>query len=219
MTFLHHVRWRQVGRATAPRRGGGTRRTRRLHLEELEPPVVPRSFSRSGLGSDANAGSAAAPWATLAHAVPLLHAGDTLYLRAGTYAQSIDATAFAVPSGTSWSSPVTIAAYPGEAVTLRPSSGPYVIFLTGAVSYVVFNGLTLHGSGGISQPGFYLDGSPAGAPTHVRLQNSEVKNCPANGVIFGSTAGYPLANYNQLIDVSSHNNGNTNVPPYDHGFY
>src|SRR5262245_56722869 len=107
---------------------------RRPFLEILEDRTLPSTaYYLSTSGSDASAGSAAAPWATLRHAIPLLHPGDTLYLRGGTYAQSINATSFTVPSGTSWSSPVTISAYPGEAVTLRPSSGPYVVYLTGAV--------------------------------------------------------------------------------------
>src|SRR5262249_3365233 len=143
-----------------------------------------QTYYVSTSGSDAAAGSAAAPWATLRHAVPLLRPGDALYLRGGTYAQALDNGAFTVPSGTSWDNPVTVAAYPGEAVPLRPASGPYVVYLTGPVSYVILSGLTLDGSA-ISDSGFYLDGTPSGTPTHIRLQNSEVKNCPDQGVFFG----------------------------------
>src|SRR4051812_12476139 len=63
-------------------------------------------------GNDANAGSISAPWRTIRVAVSRLTAGDTLYLRGGVYtgtSDNIDSQAGAVPSGTSWTSAITIA--------------------------------------------------------------------------------------------------------------
>lgn len=40
-------------------------------------------------GSDDNAGTLAAPWLTLTHAASHLTAGDTLYIRVGTYVESV----------------------------------------------------------------------------------------------------------------------------------
>ncbi len=60
-------------------------------------------------GHDANDGSAAKPWKTLAHAVPKLKAGDTLYLRAGTYYERV-----AVKIAGTGEKPITIRSFPGE---------------------------------------------------------------------------------------------------------
>src|SRR4051794_30334057 len=49
--------------------------------------------------------------------VECLSAGDTLYVKGGVYNESI---VNSVPSGTSWSNMVRIAAVPGQAVWLKP---------------------------------------------------------------------------------------------------
>ncbi len=61
---------------------------------------------------------------TIASGLKCLTAGDTLTVRAGTYDEGINNN---VPSGTSWSSVVRIAAYPGETVWLTPSSGEWAV--------------------------------------------------------------------------------------------
>ncbi|VGO12988.1 hypothetical protein PDESU_01542 [Pontiella desulfatans] len=68
----------------------------------------------STTGSDANAGTLAAPFATIQHAVGVLSAGDTCYIRGGTYGQTVDLSGV---SGIS-NSPVSLVAYPGETVVL-----------------------------------------------------------------------------------------------------
>lgn len=67
----------------------------------------------SPAGSDANPGTLSAPFMTLSKAVPLLNAGDTLYLRGGTYRETLTA----VHSGTI-SQPITIKAYSNEVATV-----------------------------------------------------------------------------------------------------
>src|SRR5215475_1054797 len=63
-------------------------------------------------GSDANPGSQSQPFRTIDKGVQALHAGDTLYLRGGTYTnQSIGYWGpTPVPNGTSWATATTIAA-------------------------------------------------------------------------------------------------------------
>src|SRR4051812_48525845 len=59
----------------------------------------------STTGNDRNAGTIGAPWLTLRYAVSRLKAGDTLYIRGGTYtgsANTIDDSASTVPGGASW---------------------------------------------------------------------------------------------------------------------
>src|SRR4249919_3055408 len=61
-------------------------------------------------GKDANPGSQAQPFKTIRKGLTVLSAGDTLYIRGGTYAEYINSGAQTVPSGTSWNNPIRIAA-------------------------------------------------------------------------------------------------------------
>ena len=69
-------------------------------------------------GNESNSGSEASPFRTINKGVSGLKPGDTLYIKSGTYAEALRN---AIPGGTSWSNPVTVAAMPGHTVTLRPS--------------------------------------------------------------------------------------------------
>jgi hypothetical protein len=61
-------------------------------------------------GSDSADGSASHPYKTLTKAFSTLRAGDTLYVRGGTYPERIKST----PADGTASSPITVKAYPGE---------------------------------------------------------------------------------------------------------
>ncbi len=64
-------------------------------------------------GNDANDGTREQPWQTVSHAVRQLSAGDTLYLRGGTYYEHVKLTQSGQPG-----QPITIRSYPGELVIL-----------------------------------------------------------------------------------------------------
>jgi hypothetical protein len=49
----------------------------------------PGNFVDPARGDDKAPGTEAAPWRTLAAALPRLKAGDTLYLRGGTYRENV----------------------------------------------------------------------------------------------------------------------------------
>lgn len=66
-------------------------------------------------GDDAGDGSVTSPWRTLAFAVRQLAPGDTLYLRAGTYYEH----AVEIRARGTAEAPITIAAYPGEQVSVE----------------------------------------------------------------------------------------------------
>lgn len=66
-------------------------------------------------GGDTNAGTLAQPFATIQHAVDLMGAGDTCFIRGGVYRQAVDLAGIA---GTS-NNPITITSYNGESVTLN----------------------------------------------------------------------------------------------------
>ncbi len=63
----------------------------------------------STAGSDSNPGSEALPWRTIQHAADVVNAGDTVYVRGGTYQEAVTITR----SGTAGAF-ITFAAYPGE---------------------------------------------------------------------------------------------------------
>ena len=94
---------------------------------------APASRSCSG-GSDRG-------YRTLAGASSAAVAGDTVYLRGGTYGEALTPAR----SGTA-SQPITFAAYPGETPTLSGLSGVALSF-TGR-SYIVVDGLTVTNVGG-----------------------------------------------------------------------
>ena len=81
-------------------------------------------------GSDAAPGTQTQPFATVGFAAGRLQAGDTLYLRAGNYHETVSLR----QSGTA-AAPITIQAFPGECPTLigaSPVAGPWTVY-SGAV--------------------------------------------------------------------------------------
>ena len=64
-------------------------------------------------GRDSNPGSEDRPWSTINHSLNQLQAGDTLYLRAGSYFENV----YCAVAGTE-DKPITIRAYPGERVLI-----------------------------------------------------------------------------------------------------
>ncbi|KAJ2896243.1 pectate lyase [Zalerion maritima] len=73
-------------------------------------------------GSDSNSGTSSSPYASLQMAVDAASAGDTIYLRGGTYNFSENVQIDAVCTS---SAPCTIRAYPGESVILDGEDLPY----------------------------------------------------------------------------------------------
>jgi hypothetical protein len=73
-----------------------------------------RVFYVAVSGSDANPGSLTSPWRTIRKAAKTLVAGDTVYIRKGTYRERV------VPknSGTDADHPIRYASYPGERATI-----------------------------------------------------------------------------------------------------
>jgi hypothetical protein len=175
------------------------------------------TFYVSTNGSDGNscaaAQSVASPRRTLNSAVQCLSPGSTLYVRGGTY---IEQLWDAIPSGSSWSSPVTIAAYPGEVVTLQPARGAdRVLHFQSNHQYIVIDGLILDGVNVSSDAVKITYGSdPSTGAHHIRIQNSEIKNAPAQGVLDNGGNGH-----NEYINLNVHDNGGSVANYLTHGFY
>lgn len=73
----------------------------------------PGFFVDAAKGDDNNDGSEKAPWKTIKRALPLLNAGDTLYLRGGIYHENL----YCSVNGRK-DAPITFRSYPGEQAIL-----------------------------------------------------------------------------------------------------
>ncbi|MHC4125938.1 MAG: fibronectin type III domain-containing protein, partial [Planctomycetota bacterium] len=76
---------------------------------------TPTSYYVSITGDDNDAGTIGAPFATVQKGVDMLSAGDTLYIRGGTYQEEVKLTCL---TGTA-ANPITITNYNNETVTLN----------------------------------------------------------------------------------------------------
>jgi parallel beta-helix repeat protein len=150
------------------------------------------------------------PKRTLNNAVGCLTPGATLRVRAGLYEESLWDV---IPSGSSWAQAVTVAAYPGETVTLRPRAGAdRVLHFQNGHRFIVIDRLILDGVNVARETVKITYGSdPATAAHHIRLQNSEIKNAPGQGILTTGAAGH-----NEFINLSVHDNGRTD---FEHGLY
>jgi len=148
-------------------------------------------------GNDAWVGTKDRPWATVKHAADVMVAGDTTYVRHGTYNEPNTITLDA--DGTE-ARPITVKAYPGETPVLT-LGGWQGVLITG--NWVVWDGISVTGSGG----------GPGIAVTHAsncRLLNFRQTNALQVGIqVYGNVAG-PTDN-NLIRNVESDNNANEGI--------
>jgi hypothetical protein len=183
----------------------------------------PQTVYVSPAGDNRNSGTIASPWQTIRFALSKLEAGDTLYMRSGTYTggdNTIDSQVGTLRSGTAWSNPITISGYTGESVTIQPPGGLSGIRLTtGAPAYLIFQDFTIDmanstqsgGSGGAD--GVYL----SGGAHHNRFQRLEVKNGAANGFQFSNANGN--SPFNEVLNCVIHDNGSAPGINTGYGLY
>lgn len=174
-------------------------------------------------GSDANscgtATSSGTPKASISNAAGCLSAGDTLLVRGGTYDDKLVNTALA---GASWSNKVRIAAYPGETVWMRPSSGEYVVYLAGQQRYLEFDGINYDGANMMFGTFKIEEDAPSvgsGNAHHIRVQNAEVLGTTsAHGIIMILDAGTVDVSVgsNELLNLRIHR---TVGDDFVHGIY
>lgn len=151
-------------------------------------------------GSDANPGTLADPFETIAFSLSVLVAGDILNIRAGTYDEVIWESM--VVTGTV-SDPIVIQAYLEEAVVLQPTAECKAIrFESSARAYITLRGLQCDQSLATctTEPVVSIDANQS----NFLLESLEVLNGAANGI---ELAG---ANH-QLIDVEAHDNAGIGI--------
>lgn len=181
-------------------------------------------------GSDGAAGTIGAPFRNWQRGAQAAAAGDTVYIRTGTYDETLEW--FGWPGGTlpnNWMNVITFSAYQGEAVTLRGTNPNYVMVMRGssagasdAPRYISFDGITFDGT---NVSGNYLIGirawdnttNPAQAPAHhIRFQGCRITNGNAGQGILMTWGSVGCRVLNTEID---HINGPTNVPNNTQGIY
>ena len=168
------------------------------------------------------AANANTPKRTINNAVPCLQAGDTLLIRGGVYPEALNEYYRRIPSGTSWSSPVTIAGYPGEKAIMRPNGGPNdtdvirVMGPAGGTHHVIFRNLVLDAinmpQGGPGKNGIKMTNTGsdlANEAHHIRVEGCEIMNAAAQGIL-------GCGKNSEILRNNIHHNGNSK---YDHGIY
>jgi hypothetical protein len=134
-----------------------------VRLVLKRPASTPgRTFYAAPGGSDANPGTPAAPWATLRKAAAMLEAGDTVYLRAGSYAGGVAP----LRSGSDHRC-ISFRAAPGETPVVSGGTG---------------HGFDLSGKGWIRIEGFRVEGN-AGNGIHLGefAHDIEILDCELDG--------------------------------------
>jgi hypothetical protein len=124
-------------------------------------------------GDDSNPGTEAQPWKTIQKAANTLDAGDTVYIRAGTYHERV------IPQNSgSTGNYITYAAYPEETATLD-GNGIFVpvdeglLYISGK-SYIEVSGLRVINS---AQAGILADGS-----SHIIIEKNYTDNTGSSGI-------------------------------------
>jgi hypothetical protein len=164
-------------------------------------------------GNDSNSGALSQPFRTILKGASVLKPGDTALVRAGVYTESIS-WAFDFPSGTSWSSPVTLAAYPGETVTMKGS----IDFGGEPRSYIIIDRLIVDAINTTSGDAVTINQGSH----HIRFQNCEIKNSYLNGIgiWWGNNNGLS-SDYNEIINCKIHHTaryGGPGVPDTAPGY-
>ncbi|HVL66179.1 MAG TPA: right-handed parallel beta-helix repeat-containing protein [Vicinamibacterales bacterium] len=184
-----------------------------LAVSLLSPAAVSAAdFYVSAAGSDANAGTAASPWQTLARVNALaLQPGDRVLLRGGdTFAGrlQLDAQDAGTPQA-----PVTITSYGTGRATIRPASGAGInAYNTSGIRIANVN---VAGDGGnTSGIVFYTDLSGGVKLPFVRIESVEVTGFGRDGIEIGSWNGTTGFRDVRITRAWTHRNVRTGILVY-----
>ena len=113
--------------------------------------AAPRIFYVSPSGTDAGAGTKAAPFRTVSYAVSRLLPGDTLILRGGDYCETVELCVSGTPER-----PITLRGAEGERVRFHGGTGSLLTdgFRIISQKYLTLENMIITGSGLSSEDGF-----------------------------------------------------------------
>lgn len=178
-----------------------------LLLLALGAPIPAFAASRvhymSTTGNDAWAGTGSRPWHTLYASLRKLHAGDTLYIRGGSYGFS--GVHWTGVAGTS-TRPILISNYPGETPIFVGSGAPADwLYFDGNAAWVTLRGLVVEGGGYVPSPkGSSLIGFTGNANhitlDHMRLYGSKTWSLDQHLIYVGATSVNDLTIKYSVLD-------------------
>ena len=142
-------------------------------------PATGPTYYVATTGNDANAGTAAAPWRSLSGAIGRLAAGDTLFVRGGTYAAATDEQFNIEAKNGSNSAWITIAAYPGERPVVKLNSYWQGFYVNNS-SYVEIRGFEIAGTALTDQR--MTDGVEVKKSHHVKVVGNIVHDVGGCGI-------------------------------------
>ncbi len=181
----------------------------------LSNAVHATTYYVSTTGNNSNPGTSSQPFRTIEKGVRSISAGDTLYVKSGTYSESIRHWQVPIPNGTSWNNPIMIAANPGDTVIIKPLSDNAFFWIgDGQNKYLIIKGFIVDAARKALH-GFKFENGTK----YVRVINTEIKNAKDSGILVSATSPYAVASnntYHEFINLHVHHNG-TSVK--DHGFY
>lgn len=166
-------------------------------------------------GDDANTGTEAAPWATVQKAAAVLVAGDTVYVKNGTYALNTHPSVqylSPVNSGSSALGWITFAAYPGHAPVL--DGGDAVLPVGGLITirnkeYIRISGFTVQNVDDNAEGiGIYVENS-----RHIVIENNHVLHTDSSGIqVFTKSSQPGLPSADIVIDSNEVEDTNRGGP-------
>jgi hypothetical protein len=138
-------------------------------------------------GSNSNPGTLSQPWLTIQKAASTVKAGDTVYVRAGTYYEWV-----IVSNSGSAGNPITFAAYPGEYPILDASAipdygYPVAVFNIWNSAYVSLKGFEIRNNP--LYQGVYVYGDSA---SNIILQNLKIHGTADSGILIVHDWGSPV---------------------------
>ena len=169
-----------------------------------QSPVVSGAFYVATNGNDANPGTESQPWRTIQKAANTLKAGQTVYVKQGTYKEQI--TVQNSGSADKW---ITFSSYPGQTATIdgtgismgNPVDGG--LFQIYGKSYIKVTGFKIINSG---YAGFYVTKYGTTPSSNIIFSNNYLERTWAAAIIMMGLASTPATNF--IVDgntlVQSH---------------
>ena len=148
-----------------------------IALPDHEAMAAGNTYYVATSGSDSNSCSQSSPCRTIARGSSMLAAGDTLYIRGGTYDEQLDhgLGGFYWKNGTSWNNMTVYSSYPNETVIIRPSSGGIALRFENTSQYIEVNGLIIDAFN-MQYSVIKIDGYDGREAKYIRIKNNEIMN-------------------------------------------
>jgi parallel beta-helix repeat protein len=145
------------------------------------PPALRAARYVSPSGSDSDAGTHAAPWRTIQKALDSLRSGETAVVRSGVYRESLVMRRAGTPAA-----PITVRAYPGETVVVRPAGAgemDYPLRITSGAAYFRFRGFVVEGAPLDSTVNVYVAAQDRPYPHDIEISDCEIRRSTGTGLL------------------------------------